>query len=284
MRNGLLALVCLLAVGAGLATAQPIPDAQPATVPVSTPAPRYGRPWDRSWEGIVLSASGPSAATAPPAQPQPPEEPQSPANQFWLGADYLLWWTKNGPLPTPLVTTGPAGADILGGLTQQGTHVLFGGAPQDYGTSNGLRMDMGFWLDTERHWGLEAGFFMLEQNSTGFAAHSTATGNPVLAQPLIDPATGQEFTEVVALPGLIAGGVAISSHSRFQGWEINGLANAFRTDSLSLDLLAGFRTTKLDEDVQVTTDFAPLTGNFLSFRGATVSPPGNLLTYDAFQA
>jgi hypothetical protein len=275
MRNGLLTLVGVLVLGAGSATAQPTPDSPP----------RFGRQWDRSWEGVILSASNPPpAAPQPPPEPEKPAEPESPANCFWFSADYLIWWTRNGPLPTPLLTTGPASADVVGGLTQPGTHVLFGGAPQDYGTSNGLRFDTGAWLDDGHHWGLEAGFFLLEQRSRGFAAHSGATGSPVLAQPLIDPATGQEFTEVIALPGLIAGGAAISTHSRLQGWEIDGLANVFRADHLSLDLLAGFRTVKLDEDLQVATAFAPLTSDLLTFRGQTVNAPSSLATYDAFQA
>jgi hypothetical protein len=281
MRNGLLALAGLLA-GAAAVTAQPAPDAPPATVPVSAPAePRFGRPWDRSWERVLLSAA-PTAPQPPPEQP--PAEPESPANRFWFSADYLLWWTKNGPLAPVLLTTGPANADIIGGLTQPGTRILFGGAPQDYDTSNGLRLDVGFWLDDDRRWGLEGRLFLLEQRATGITAHSNAAGTPVLAQPLIDPATGQEFTEVVALPGLIAGGVAITTHSRLQGWDIDGLANAFRTDRFSLDLLAGVRAVKLDEDLQVATAFAPLTTDLLTFRGATVNAPSSLATIDSYQA
>jgi hypothetical protein len=282
MRNGLLALIGVL-TAAGAATAQqPAPDAPPATVPVQVPAePRFGRPWDRSWERVLLSAA-PQPAPQPP--PEQPAEPESPANRFWFSADYLLWWTKNGPLAPPLLTTGPANADIVGGLTQPGTRILFGGAPQDYDTSNGLRLDVGFWLDDNRRWGLEGCLFLLEQRATGFTSHSNAAGTPVLAQPLIDPTTGQEFTEIVALPGLITGGVAIVSHSRLQGWDIDGLANAFRTDHFSLDVLAGVRAVKLDEDLQVATDFAPLTSDFLTFRGATVNAPSSLATIDSFQA
>src|ERR1051325_5308843 len=31
--------------------------------------------------------------------------------RVWVSAEYLLWWTKSGPLSTPLVTTGSL-ADI----------------------------------------------------------------------------------------------------------------------------------------------------------------------------
>ncbi len=289
MRRGILALLGFLAVGAGTASAQPAPvDPSPPTPgqpPIMAPAPsRYGPAWDRRWEAIILSAAGPAATAPPPAPPPEPAEPELPANRWWLGADYLMWWTKNGPLPAPLLTTGSANAVIIGGLTQPGTRVLFGGSDLDYGTASGLRLDAGLWLDDDRQWGLAGGALFLEQRSTGIDANSNASGSPVLAQPLIEPATGQEFTEVVALPGLIAGGFAITSHSRLQAWEINGLASAVRTERLSLDVLAGLRMAKLDEDLQSFSAFSPLVNDFLTLAGQPIGTASTLTTLDNFQA
>jgi len=278
--------------GTGAAVAQPaaghpsfpVPgQAAPAPVPPPTvaPPPPGARPgWDRNFDSIILSAAGPQA----PAAPLAPAEPESPANRVWFAADYLMWWTKDGPLPTPLLTTGSPSAAIVGGLTQPGTQVLFGGSDQDYGTTSGLRVVMGGWLDGDRHWGLEAGVFVLEQRATQFGTTADAAGSPVLAQPLIDPATGQEFTEVLALPGLVTGSVAITTRSRLLGWELNGLANAFRTDSLSFDLLGGFRAVQLDEDLQMVSSFSPLVDQFLTFPGHAVSTGSTVATFDKFQA
>jgi hypothetical protein len=162
--------------------------------------------------------------------------------------------------------------------------VLFGGSSQDYDTAGGLRLDAGVWLDGERRCGLEADYFRLERRATGFAAASDARGNPVLAQPLIAPATGQEFTELIALPNLIAGGTAVSTNSRLQGWEINAVAGVVRGEQWGAELLAGFRALSLDEALQMATTFAPLIGQFLTFQGQVVNPPSSLGTFDAFQA
>jgi len=298
MRKGLLTLLGLLSVGAAAASAQPAANnppfamatpmssapVQPAAAPTQPVAPaggRYSPPGDVSWEKIVLAAAGPS----PPAnRPAGDAEPESPANRFWIDTDYLLWWTKNGPLPVPLLTTGPASAPIIGGLTQPGTTVLFGGSSQNYGMSNGLRVDTGIWLDSERDWGLNSSFFILEQRARVFQSNSNASGRPVLAQPLIDPATGQEFTEVIALPGLISGSAVIATQTRLRGWEINGLANVVRTEQVSFDLLGGFRAVSLDEDFTDLTAFSPLVNSFLTFPGRTVNTGSTLVTFDGYHA
>src|SRR5947207_2474312 len=120
MRNGILALLGCLAAG-GVSLAQPAPNAplaasgQPAVAPAGP---------GRSWESLVTSAAAPRAAAAPapgsweslvlggatpPAEPPAAApEPEPSPDRFWFRTDYLLWWTKNGPLPAPLVTTGPA--------------------------------------------------------------------------------------------------------------------------------------------------------------------------------
>ena len=76
-------------------------------------------------------------------------------------------------------------------------------------------MDSGLWLDQDRCLGLQADYFLLERRATGIRVSSPPSGGySVLAQPLIDPATGQEFTEVIALPGFLAGSSDINTHSR----------------------------------------------------------------------
>jgi hypothetical protein len=285
MRKALLALLGFLAVGAGAALAQPVPaDPPPPTPGPMSPehdAGQYGQPWDRSWESIIMSAA-PTHPPAPPPAHQESEQLASPSH-VWFGADYLLWWTKQSPFPAPLLTTGPATAAIPGGLTQPGTQVLFGGTSVDYGMANGARANFGFWCDTDRHWGVDATGFFLEKLSRGINIHSNANGSPVLAQPLIDPATGQEFTEVISLPGLLSGGAAMTTQSHLSGWDINGLANVVRSEHLNLDLLAGFRMAMLDEDLQAYTEFAPLSNNFLTFQGQPVSTTSLLLTNDHFR-
>src|SRR5262245_61381795 len=66
---------------------------------------------------------------------------------IWGGAEYLLWWTKNNSLGTPIVSTtnNPNatvnGVNVAAGLGQAGTSVLIGDGGQgiDYGALSGGR-------------------------------------------------------------------------------------------------------------------------------------------------
>src|SRR5262249_34550246 len=57
---------------------------------------------------------------------------------------------------------------------------------------------------------------------------------------------------LVAYPGLIGGGVAVTGASRLQGAEANGLAELWRGECFRAHLVAGFRFLQLDEDLAVT--------------------------------
>ncbi len=207
---------------------------------------------------------------------------EHPSDRSWIDAEYLLWWPNTGPVTIPLITTGPANAPILGGLSQKtSTYVVQG---MEYGVANGLRVDAGWWVDGDRHLGLEAGYIALERQGQGFNPGSNASGTPVLAQPLIDPVTHTNFTEVIALPGFITGGATVTSHSHFQGGEVNALTNVFSGPWFSAYLLGGFRVLNLDEDLQVATAFAPLLDQFLTFDGQLINPPSSLSTLDSFRA
>jgi Putative beta barrel porin-7 (BBP7) len=275
MRKGFLTLLGFLVAGAGVSLAQSYPGnlAFPPSGPPENPAPvpPAASPTAPVVEGDFFGIPATSSDAAPTG------------NRFWFAADYLLWWTKKGPLPAPLVTTGSADANIIGGLTEPDTRILFGGSDQDYGTTSGMRFSAGLWLDCDRNWGVEAGYFQLERRSTGFSARSDPGSNLVLAQPLLAP-DGSEFTEIVALPQFINGGIAITTQSRLLGWEINGVANAFRTNHFNFDLLTGFRALNLDETLQVASAFSSPFDQFLNFQTQSVNSGSTLTTFDGFHA
>src|SRR5580698_2208341 len=59
-------------------------------------------------------------------------------SRFWGSAEYLLWWTKNAPLPVPIVTTGdPAvgfpALNTAGAIGSNGTRVLLGDSNVNFG-------------------------------------------------------------------------------------------------------------------------------------------------------
>jgi hypothetical protein len=107
--------------------------------------------------------------------------------RFWLGADYLLWWVKDSPMPVPLVTTGPLPDPRPAVLGQPNTRVFFGGADIDHGTFAGMRVGAGLWLDEGSGLGIEASGFCLEKRSDFFTALSGPDGCPVISIPAFNP-------------------------------------------------------------------------------------------------
>lgn len=271
-----LALLSVVTAGAGVSLAEPAPEGSPPSsrTQAESPAPD------------LLNLVVPEPGRDPAFHNSPPgtfgDQPD-PADCFWLRADYLLWVTKSAPIPAPLLTTGVPTAAIPGGLTQQGTQVLFGQSHENYGATSGFRIDTGVWLDADRHWGLETGYFALERSSSHFGTASDGTGNPILAQPLIDPKTGQEFTEIIAAQGLIAGSTVITTDSHLQGWELNGVGNAWRTGDFNWDVLAGVRLLSLSEGLQMASSLTPLADGVLTFANQPVATSSVETTFDTFR-
>jgi hypothetical protein len=268
MRTRLAGLLVALLLAAGQATAQPSGSA-------GTPSP------------------GPEQSTGSAAMPQQ-TEPAScllPApgcctdacgqdNRLWVEAEYLLWWTKDGPLPAPLVASGPP--ESFGTLGMGGVAV-FGGRPLDYGAASGGRLAVGAWLDDQRNLGIEFGGFMLEQRAVGFSARSDASGSPVITRPLINALDGTETVQFVAFPDAFAGGIAVTSESKLWGADVNVLTTVARRSGFEASLLAGFRYLDLSESLTVLQSSQVLEDGVFGFKGQTVLTPNSVATFDAFR-
>jgi hypothetical protein len=127
--------------------------------------------------------------------------------------------------------------------------VLFGGTSLDNDERSGGRFTFGFWFDGEQCCGLESSTFFLAERSVRFGASSP--GLPILARPFFDVSAGQEASELVAFPGLLAGNVAVVSSSRLWGTELNLRSNWWRGCCWRFDSLLGFRYVGLDESLKV---------------------------------
>ncbi len=167
-----------------------------------------------------------------------------PVDRFWFRGEYLHWWTRNGPLRSPLLITGDS----------SGT-VLLGNSDLDYGGQSGGRLTAGLWLDDLHQLGIEASAFALNRPTVSQAVSSDANGNPALARPFLSASVpGANPTPsalTIAAPGLLTGGMSISSSSRLWGTEANFVRNLFDDLHLSGSLLFGFRYLSLEEDLQI---------------------------------
>jgi hypothetical protein len=186
---------------------------------------------------------------------------QGDGHLWWFTAEYLLWWTKNGPAPV-LVTTGPP--STFGVLGAAGTVALFGG-PIDYGTASGGRFSTGLWFCECQNFGIDASFFFLGTQSANFFAASDSTGSPVLSRPFTGAITGVQTVEQIAFPGEQAGSVAVHSTSRLLGADTNLLWNPCCLSGCGpcggtwrWGFLGGFRYLNLKESLGISEDFTDL--------------------------
>jgi hypothetical protein len=285
MRNGLLGSLAALLAGAGLICAEPPAVVEQTgaaeTKANASPAPPPPDP-SRSpyWPNPLALLD-----CAPPAVPIPEAgcaggAPLAQGELFWANAEYLLWWVRNGPLPTPLVTTGSATS--LGRLHTDNTVILEGGSDLDFHAFSGARFGVGFWFDRGCNLGIEGSGFFLETRTDDFSVRSSAAGNPVLARPVINSTTGTEDVELVARAGQFAGGIAVNTSSTLYGWELNGVSRVHKDGALKVDMLAGFRAARLDEDINIIQDSSLLPGGTAFFARTPLAPPATLGILDHF--
>jgi hypothetical protein len=166
--------------------------------------------------------------------------------RWYISAEYLMWWFKGQAVP-PLITSGSMGDAIPGALNFPATTILFGGRHMENGEHSGGRFMIGSWLCDDYCLGWEAGYFFLGPGVTNFRASSP--GSPILTRPFINAATGTESAELVAGPGVLAGTVTVQTRSSLWGAEANLRSNVWTGCHSFLDVLAGFRTLGLDEDL-----------------------------------
>ncbi len=255
-------------VSTPLAQVPPSPFPPPAVVQrgamEAPPAPPPGPPVSGGLPPVPPGTSPPPVPGPPPSNgffsrltcPDVICEPR-----FWVSGEYLMWWVKNGPVPVPLVATGPLGGPTPG-------QVLFGDGNINYGMFSGLRITAGAWLDPGQNFGLEGSGFGLFNNSRTFQFSSSAAGTPPVVVPVnsavaVPPffpagptAIGSNLLAPLGLPTYVND----SSSSQFWGWEVDGVINLARAGIFHAEGLVGFRYLNLTED--------------LNLQLSTTGPPG----------
>jgi hypothetical protein len=91
------------------------------------------------------------------------------AGRWTFGVEALVWWFKDSPAPTPLVSTTP--------LSTPGSTVVLGGEDLDTNPNPGFRLTTGYAV-TER-WGVEGNVFYVPTRSTSRTVSSS--GQPSCA-------------------------------------------------------------------------------------------------------
>jgi hypothetical protein len=179
-------------------------------------------------------------------------------NKWQLHADLLLWWIQQPNAPALVTTSTPADNGILGAPT---TRVLVDGNSLSNTFHTGGRFGGVYWFGCEQRWGFDGNVWFLGPQGKEVVVTS---GSGLLARPFFNVNQGIPFAEVVAAPGLATGAVAVTTDSYMWGAEANMRRFLCGTPCARLDLLFGFRYVGLNEELQITEQFARVPG----------SPPG----------
>jgi Putative beta barrel porin-7 (BBP7) len=280
MRNGFLASLSGLLLGAGLVLGQPpssMPEAltpegesRPASVePAPTgPAPPHGIFGDLEshFDGTCDRLNG---------------------NVFVAEVDYLFWALRNANIPVPLASTNAVGVS--------GTQILIGQHDLNYyrRPNSGLRVSLQYWQqdplpeldwDKPRTIGVEANYLLLGQRGIAERNDTAST----LIRPFFSVNSQSETGIVVAAPGIATGGVTASANYGLWGGELNLWKNIFYEypgKTVRLDFLAGFRYLDLGEDLSLTslTQFTQTPGGvFTPFAGNQILANDLFHTRDQF--
>jgi hypothetical protein len=190
--------------------------------------------------------------------------------RYWVVPEFLYWWVKEGPLLTPLVTSGANATPALG-------------SEVDFHGFAGARLTAGVWLDADASLGLEGRGLLLESRSVGSWFSSDANGNPRLGLSFFNAQTGAEDNAAFAVPGSLAGVLGVIYTTQLWGGEANTVVNLFRDRGCTVDVLAGFRYAGLEESLTVAGRSTPLNNVGVAFAGALLSAPASTTTIDSFR-
>jgi hypothetical protein len=247
-------ILCATAVLGQAADDAKAPEQPPAT-PVTGEGPADTAPWNPE-----LRFANEWPYTHPVAIET---EFYGPPGDFWISADYLLWWFKGAALP-PLVTTGPAAS--AGVLGQPGVTVLYGGSTPDLNPFSGARITAGTWFDSGYTLGIEGNYFFLAARSGDFVTSST--GSPLLARPFTNAVIGLPDSSLLASAG--SGGVIVQNPTELQGAEVSLVWNVRTTKTIVFDLLAGFRWLNVGSDLNILDTTTAQAGSPITLDQFTV--------------
>jgi len=179
---------------------------------------------------------------------------------LWVRPEQLLWWVDGFGTPA-LVTSSPQDTDrdAAGVLGQPGTTILAGDQRLAHGLRTGGRIRFGLWFDPCWTAGVEASYFGLSRETATFGHGSR--GNPILGRPFynVEPGFEGPDAELIAFPRLWHGRVAVTGETRLQGAEVLWRRACYQEECSQLDLLAGWRFLRLDDELTIT-DFFTVVG------------------------
>jgi hypothetical protein len=193
-----------------------------------------------------------------------------PDGRFWVSGDYLFSFVRGSRLPA-LVTTSDAGTAKIdaGVLGAPSTTTLFGDRWVNDDLRSGFRLTTGYWFNAERTLGIEAGFMILEGQSTNY---DSGNNYAILARPFTNANNSVPTAQLVAFPGSSAGSVNanVSSHN-FYETHIDLTEQAIDDGWYRLTSMFGYRYYRYDESIRIRQALTTTDPNFAAGTQAFTS-------------
>jgi hypothetical protein len=229
------------APGAGVGSPMPVPDAGPVIIPSISPG------------GPFITSVSPEDPTFGAELPGYDAIHRVGSGKWWVTNEYLMWWTRSSPLPT-LAATGVPVVTVVDGVASVATPVSILGDSIGQTRHSGTRFSMGYWFGDGQCRGIDARFLFLFRNGTSFSTNSNQF--PVLGRPFFNPNTPVgPLSDIIAFPGIYAGGLSVEQENSLWGAEINYRRNLFSGQCGwcgRVDALAGFRFLNFNEQLTIT--------------------------------
>ena len=213
-------------------------------------------------------------------QPLGPIDPVEAGGGWWGSLDYLLGTIRGENLP-PLVTTSPANTPrtAAGVLGQSGTSVLFGGHSTNDRERSGVRGNGGYWFDSDKGLGVEAGFLILGGARDSFS--SSSNGSQILARPFINTTNGNQASALIGFPGLSSGSIGVSNvDHRFYNGTLDLRSNVYTKSWMRVDSLLGYRYLQYEDRLDIQQSLQPSTGPVAA--GTTIHSADQFRSRNAF--
>ena len=217
------------------------------------------------WPGTTVTLPVPTPGSTPPMFPDSPttRDANRPSNGFTQAViepiqdpdhgtffvDYLRIWYPRMNFARPTLTTGSINDAFPGAFGNASTRTLFGDGYVQPDSADGVRIGGTVWI-IQPCLSLSAEYW---NGGTGIFQRSFGVNKQVVARPFFNPASGQEESLPINLPGFFDGTTTETVRSRMQGadallrWTIDAGDHGPLGDGYYLSIVGGPKWIQLDE-------------------------------------
>jgi Putative beta barrel porin-7 (BBP7) len=263
--------------GPAIQPLQPLATPTGVTIkPVAFQTDQLPSPQSAPSPAPVIMGEEPVVATAPVRK-----APTDDTGRWFGNIDYVLFWMKHNPTP-PLVQVLPANLadfNVTGNALPPGAaKTLFGGdGPDgpDHGSFDGARVQLGFYFDDAKCWGVDGSYLQFAQKSENFAIASA--GVPVIGRGFHDVGVNEDsFLRYTTPDGLSTGYIRVDAPTQVYTFDANLRAEGPSVLSDRVDYFMGLRYLNLRDSVTIDSG--------ATINNTTGAPPFTITSHEAFKA